>query len=795
MAAAAASGSETDLLKYMSVVYLTNDDGAYNAWLQTEAGRWLVQNAGKVERLVAPLFPKVVMDTETQTTVVADVYVRNMFSEDLWRMHQRKPASVGTACSHYAAWWQASCMNKNSWALIVEEDVRLGPQFTVSLKQVARWIQENPGMQVVHLGASSSIYYQELLGAAPCLLQSRSPPLYLRVYPHWQRGQSWRAVHVGTGFKAYMMSPSLRSALLAQPYQFRGKAIELDFVNQVWELPSAKLPEEMRELDVAARARMTNLRATVIQPSVADHLIEYQDFFRGSGRMRKDAGHTEQPYFMYRTGEEEYIWERCHGVTIALELACFCEVGCVIDWRVNKNCSVWFSDVFVVDRDKAARMGVAFLMLIQQDLGSANAYWNSDQRIQVQVPEAVPYDLFLQGWNAWGARESQERGVHWTSLSGSARWLLEPQGWTQDELTHDLATVRADSGAEWQGVVIPATDRDVDILHPGGKLPASSWAPRTDPVAQLAHAAAKSEIIHERVPWNRLALWLIQNVSQLESFLYDTTLPQLTREGRLKMSFYEINEVPTDLPASRARQHRLSVRATGFNVAVIMAGSNGFSLEQSMVGWWQYARREGPHPEVTADSSLEWTGYGEALLQQPGVRVWGPFPKESEGEEPNELWGQLKVEIERLRPLVNAAVDARVRRFGAMDAAHEMPLKKIPAEVIAQVDVFLEDQLRRAQIEGSATLALMSNLGTKVQAKYDVLRESRTAYAAVGQSRQRQWGWFTALIYTKINFHRMSAGKTSYYVINRKGPSMQDYVELEGAGDAYEVAYGRTALS
>ena len=114
MAAAAASGSETDLLKYMSVVYLTNDDGAYNAWLQTEAGRWLVQNAGKVERLVAPLFPKVVMDTETQTTVVADVYARNMFSEDLWRMHQRKPASVGTACSHYAAWWQASCMNKKS---------------------------------------------------------------------------------------------------------------------------------------------------------------------------------------------------------------------------------------------------------------------------------------------------------------------------------------------------------------------------------------------------------------------------------------------------------------------------------------------------------------------------------------------------------------------------------------------------------------------------------------------------------------------------------------------------------
>jgi hypothetical protein len=41
----------------------------------------------------------------------------------------------------------------------------------------------------------------------------------------------------------------------------------------------------------------------------------------------------------------------------------------------------------------------------------------------------------------------------------------------------------------------------------------------------------------------------------------------------------------------------------------------------------------------------------------------------------------------------------------------------------------------------------------------------------------------------------MSAGKTSYYVINRKGPSKQDYVELEGAGDAYEVAYGRTALS
>ena len=274
-------------------------------------------------------------------------------------------------------------------------------------------------------------------------------------------------------------------------------------------------------------------------------------------------------------------------------------------------------------------------------------------------------------------------------------------------LTHVLATVRADTGAEWQGVVIPATDRDVDILHPGGKLPASSWAPRTDPVAQLAHAAAKSEIIRERVPWNRLALWLIQNVSQLEAFLYDTTLPQLTREGRLKMSFYEINEVPTDLPASRARQHRVSVRATGFNVAVIMAGSNGFSLEQSMVGWWQYARREGPHPEVTADSSLEWTGYGEALLQQPGVRVWGPFPKESERVEPNELWGQLKVEIERLRPLVNAAVDARVRRFGAMDAAHEMPLKKIPAEVIAQVDVFLEDQLQRAQIEGSATLALM----------------------------------------------------------------------------------------
>ena len=107
-----------------------------------------------------------------------------------------------------------------------------------------------------------------------------------------------------------------------------------------------------------------------------EHARDYDDFFIGSGRYKRDPGHEAGPYVMVTIPPNMELIPRLHMVCFGAELARIGQIGLVTHWpTTDKACTIWFQDMFRWS-ENIKNTGIAFTRVLQADGGGAVKYYS-----------------------------------------------------------------------------------------------------------------------------------------------------------------------------------------------------------------------------------------------------------------------------------------------------------------------------------------------------------------------------------------------------------------------------------
>ena len=764
MAAPSGAAGATQPLELITI-FLSPHEERFKAFAASPEAACLQVQGRALERLAAPVFPTVMVNPETGLKEVAQTHLRYLFEPALWRDHKYKPASVGSAVSHLNAMAQGAIRGgRSAYVLIIEEDIRLSPGFPATLEKVLEWAQSRP-LGLVHLGGSSSEFYQAKIRDSELLEQSQRPPVSLRVYPHKQRsGNRWAAIHVAAGFKAYLLGPELRAKMLEGLFRFRLRAVEVDWITQCWE--QEELSNERPQSIRAASGRQLHpayWRCTIVQPPCAEHAIEWEGFWRGSGVKQADAGHAAARYVMVVTTADETLVERMHKCSIGLEVAATLGVGLVLSRGEGSQWGAELGRYMSFDGDAAVSKGVAFFKLIQGDASATRAYFGAPDRVPVDLPAGVGYDAFLFCWNAWAAQVAAEWGLDWEIAQGRARNLLSLQHWVLDTVEETTEKIATETGIA-SPAVVPLLLPDLTAVAPGagrGIAAHPKKRARTEAAARQDLAAAALERASEVLDSGGVCYVMAETDADIGllagSGLWRSRWCYLDQEAR--------EAVRSHMAGTQRRSFQVSDQAFAQHLGMLGTEQVEVAVGSPWSAWIASTRPRPETMEPISDPKRFMTGYGDVSLVAdfPLTKPGRPGDASTTEQAAMVRWVDENVMA------VAAEKEASGRRFGRVSAAHMRVLEGLTEAQRNELDEWLSRRILKSS--GTERAVLASTLSQSLQEIYPYAKQNAKQYKDVrAQTSGPQWPWFTALLLSVLNFTREAKGSTGFYGLKEVGP-------------------------
>ena len=804
------------MLADLTTIYISRSDERLNSFAQTPGGQFLAAGNRTLMRLQTTVYPTKLFDKESKREVVAEGHLMALFQQDLWNHHHNKPASVGTAVSHYNALYTATSQSRKGWALIIEEDVVLLPGFIEGLVQVAEWIDSGYPCALIHLASGTMDRYQESIQVSEKLLQSHKPPLALHTYPSRQTASGkWVAQHVGAGFKCYLVSGAVRERVVTSNFKWRMRAVELDFINRVWELPSNAFPLEQSK-DQELRGNAYKFRVTVVRGPLADHTVQYTHFFRGSGRMETDAMHEASAYLMIWCADGATLERRIHLAAIGLEMACAMKVGYVLVWDKTPACPIYFQDVLAVDGQAASARGLQWMRVLYGDMSAAQAYWgNKEYNVGWHQPDSAQYERFCQAWNSWGPSAARAQNFsEWPVVRGEARALLVIQEWAcqeKDQLFEDAGMDSLKSAGFT--IIFPPGAQVTPTVALTSKAPPPPWRAATEgPRKRIYHplqsaaedawrvARDKSKIPSKQVYWaaetEAQVQWLHQKRAvDRQTFMRIAVAPAVQR--RLQelddIEAYErAREAGTLKRVTGPAGHgafKPSMQLTAAHLAAVYENETYHVIGSDLGSWSTSLKKVAGVAPTTDDVPARQLGYGPAD-QQPELPKQFPPHQELEDIMPSLRRELLQYEAAFLRPSAVGTLMKPVlqtQHWASVPAAAQRVLAQISVETRDAADEWLMNRHNKAISTKNSKLVLASQLGTALVNSFDELGDSRKKYMPL-ISGQPAWGWLKALVLTIINAHREAKGLRQFWHFEPTGTAGVDILQLSSFNNAWEAS-------
>ena len=804
-----ASGSGVPSIDRLVTIYISKSEERFEELVGSPEGQFLKAGSRVLQKLQAVCYPTLIMDEESQRPVIAEAHLKFMFAPKLWAHHFTQPASVGTAVSHYNAWHQAECNGKKAWALILEEDVRFTGLFTQGLEQVMKWVDQGRAMQLVHLASSTEQRFVEHIQKSSVLARETRPPVELRTFPHYTKGDGWHAIHVAAGFKAYLISPALRKEVLGHGFQWTMRAVELDFINKVWRMDARRF---LLELEQTNPERAYQHRVTILQPSLADHTVDWSAFFRGSGRMATDAQHVPGPYIHVWCDESGPLETRLHQVAIGLELAAGLQIGFALTWNAGDKCPLAFQDALAIPAETARSKGIQWIRYLSNDESASRAYWNSDQRVPLSIPTGVHYESFLAAWNTWGVQSAEHKGWPWVILPSSARHMVRAQPWAHDEKDALISELGL-SVEEHKQLVCLLPPGPLDKAAPAARKPADVPAPWRG--GEQATRKRVREIDLTAELWERCCRYLdagrpvyIMAESEAELVMlrdYVMSWPdwhlRLLLAPQAKARLMELCHMERRQQA-RVRAEGKAGRGPFRADTTLRAAHLGMVWSEHTESWhgsdwthWMMSLHRDPDVRTTTDDRLSFPGYGPQDCYEDMPRVFPPSQTRYRGGPMPEEWNKLHSFIIEDHALAtwHAYIRGAEQRFDKVSARGLQILSSLQLDQRRQAEQFLNQMWQESTSLLRRQGLLVSSVAQRMEARFDFLASNRKRYMALDPASKGEWGWFTALVYVILNYVRQERRLKTFWTTTQTVPG-SDRLILRAFASAEEAGKSRAGL-
>ena len=316
-----------------------------------------------------PCFPKTMLDSESGQQRIMEVELGDVFPPEVWKRQISQPASVGALHSHRRAWHVAETYSATAWAMFIEDDINPTANAADRVRLVFDFIQSDLSQyHMVNFVMGASPYMINLAEKYSKRVHKDGRHVEIRTCPmRPTRGNQPLALHVGLGLKWYALSGPARRFLLAQMMQCEAYELFLMGLLVNTDHFRSTLPHKTYH-------RAEN-RVLYVTPTCGEHARDFDDFFIGSGRYKRDSGHDAGPYVMVTIPPTTRLIPRLHMVAFGAELARMVRIGLVIHWPTSHaNCKLWFQDMFRWT-ENISRHGIAFIRVLAQDKGGTVTYY------------------------------------------------------------------------------------------------------------------------------------------------------------------------------------------------------------------------------------------------------------------------------------------------------------------------------------------------------------------------------------------------------------------------------------
>ena len=354
-------------------IWIGRDEDKFLAFLQHPEVKKLDSMICEIVKHPCPCFPRTMLDQESGQQRIMEVELGDVFPAEVWKRQINQPASVGALHSHRRAWHVAETYSASDWAMFIEDDINLTANAADRVKMVFDFIEEevtsHGQYHMVNFVMGASPYMVSLAEKYSKRLHRDGRQIEIRTCPIRQtRWHEQQAIHVGLGLKWYALSGQARRFLLGETMRY--EAYELYIMSMLMNGQHFVLPGTS-----GVPSHRPGNRVLYVTPTCGEHARDFDDFFIGSGRYKRDSGHDAGPYVMVAIPATTKLIPRLHMVAFGAELARIARIGLVIHWPTsNMCCKFWFQDMFRWG-ENVTKHGIAFVRILSQDKGGTVTYY------------------------------------------------------------------------------------------------------------------------------------------------------------------------------------------------------------------------------------------------------------------------------------------------------------------------------------------------------------------------------------------------------------------------------------
>ena len=758
-AMAASSSTGQSLLGNVRWIWIGKDEAKFQSFIENEEVVKLNLAIKQIIKHPCPCFPKTMLDNESGQQRIQEVELGDVFPHEVWKRVITQPASVGALHSHRRAWHVAELQSATDWAMFIEDDIKPTANASDRIKKVFEFLEkEDDGVMkqfhMLNFVMGDSPYMKDLAEKYSTSVFKDGRFLEIRTCPMKPpRTEGKMALHVGLGLKWYALSGTARRFLLTQTMDV--EAYELFIMGSI-------LTSKVFQItSVHKTQHLPEKRAVFITPTCGEHARDYDDFFIGSGRYKRDSGHEAGPYVMVIIPHNMDLIRRLHMICFGAELARIGRLGLVIHWpTMDKHCTVWFQDMFRWSED-ILQTGIAFTRVLHAEGGGTVKYYSfaaSEQYRVITLDFEVDYIKGLEALinTASGSFKIQVKSILKTGLMAQhlrlQPWIMKgAYDWLSQHGLEMLKRGHTEIQEDNIWLYTIGDYKDADRHRKKFTTIEHSW----NKYVSLTAGCIDTNFLNEQKVvflTNQFDYLRKGNLFQFRKIFeaYDSSLwvtfPPLE----------SLDEVIDDVVAQQEclgtfmallqiiKLEMFPTECTYYHSHVLWADIVGSDAKQ-VVDWLERLPTEQFMPFISFA--------GKNFAKDMNKTVEPPWKKHRGSVQPDT---KLQHWVKSIQPTLSDHNHMNDTIFKYITRAHHMVLKELPEQTVDLVDKTIQDAINENKTHKMAMSAVGNWAKTVKQ-----LEANKTKYKTVSQpsSPRSLWPWLTALILVTVNQYREKIGK------------------------------------